>query len=471
MSSRWRERKGQYVSAGELQARRKALLTPVPKYRQAWVQVSPHSSYKVLKWIRRDHPTRPLTGRSTQSDQISAPCFINDPNTIDGSSDEENDLEDDDDGGGSERNGDPTVAGAGPSRSFKLGRKTSRAIAETEGAGGQLAGLETGHIAEQIEIDDDEEEDRSMSATQDQTLPLAPTPSDPQLASERSPLPQSQANEEVELKDIDMQEQSSNDPIDGQSDRNEAGDVTMRESDDVSGQARWTEKSAPTTGSDHPLRFEKPLDVSIMPSLSTAPPELASLPSIVADEQLFVEDSEHSKAPQSARSFEQSLPPKPLQPPEISASMEVDTPQTQEASPPELWQQSETTELPDSRTTVSSGLREAIDKNLASYPIPETAIPGLATVGHEGSSLRLGLQPMTAEAGNTTHHLALDHVTSTTTLHSQAPTMIPDERNFDACSVTEMNNDGRPVADHDGISVTDDDGVPMADNDGAPLNS
>lgn len=443
-------------------------MTPVPKYRQAWVQVSPHSSYKVLKWVPRDHATRPQTNRSAQSDQTSAPCFINDPNTIDGSSDEENDLEDDDDGGGSERNGGSTVPGASPSRSFKLGRKTSRAIAQTEGAGGQLAGLETGHIAEQIEIDDDEDENRSVSGTQDHPPLVAPTPSDPQLASERSPLPQSQANQEVGLKEMNIEEQSYNDAIDGRSYENEGGDIEMRDGNQVSGQAQWSEKTLPNIGSDQGLGLGKALGVPVMSNLSTGPPTAASLPVIAPDGQSFVENTEHSKAPQSTQSFNQSLPPVSLHPSEISAPMEVDTPQPQEASPNDLWQQSEIAELPDSRTTISSGPREVISKDLTFYPIP-----GLGTVDHEGSLPNLESQSILAKTENTLHHVPFDHESSATTLDSKAMAMIPAERTYNGPSATEMDNDGVPVTetetDNDGVPVVDDDSVPVTDNDGLPV--
>ncbi|EGG11315.1 uncharacterized protein MELLADRAFT_59437 [Melampsora larici-populina 98AG31] len=374
-------------------ARGKALLTPVPRYCQAWVQVSPHSSYKVLKWVRRDHSTRPTTNQSAQNNQTSAPCCINDPNTIDGSSNEANVLEDDDDGGGSERNGDSPVAGASPSRLSKLGQKTSRAIgAETEGTGGQLAGLETGHIAGEIKMDEDKEEDRSVSGTQDHSVPVAPTPSDPQVASGKLPLPKSQANKESRLKEIDMEEQSYNDVIDDQPYENKGADVIMCEGDEVSGQAQWTGKNVSKIGLDHALGLEKPLDGSVMPSPPTEPPVLSLLPSIVPNGHSIVEETEHSKAPKSSQSYDHSLPLDSLQPWEISDPMEAATPQNQEAIPNEPWHQSEAAELSESHTTISSGTIEVTRKDLEFSPIP-----GLGIVDHEGSLTNSGSQPITEE--------------------------------------------------------------------------
>ncbi|KAI8459361.1 hypothetical protein BY996DRAFT_6791670 [Phakopsora pachyrhizi] len=187
MSSRWRERKGTVVSSAELQARRKALLAPVQKYRRAWVQVSAESSYKVLKWVPSSSViSTNAENSSAQGERVIS--FFVDPNSIDDTTDEEDDEEeeeeedddeedeedddDDDDGEGEvlEMDIDPSQTNSvlaeqsGLTKDPKglkkqrINRKTSKVMEETQGVGGQLAGLETGEIAEQIEIDEDEDE-------------------------------------------------------------------------------------------------------------------------------------------------------------------------------------------------------------------------------------------------------------------------------------------------------------------------
>jgi len=52
-----------------------------------------------------------------------------------------------------------TTGSAASKGQLKKERKTTRAVENTERDGGQLAGLETGQIAEQVEMDEDEEEE------------------------------------------------------------------------------------------------------------------------------------------------------------------------------------------------------------------------------------------------------------------------------------------------------------------------
>lgn len=160
------------------------MLQPVQKYRQAWVQVSIHSNYKVLKWVPR--PSSSSTQTPKTDPQLSVPQFIDDPNTIDGSSDEEEEEEEEEGCGSDEVMIEDSCAS--PSNTFKMGRKTSRAVAATEGAGGQLAGLETGEIAEQIEIEDDEEEHSPSASPHDPATRPRP-PSNLHSSPGPSPLP------------------------------------------------------------------------------------------------------------------------------------------------------------------------------------------------------------------------------------------------------------------------------------------
>jgi hypothetical protein len=121
--------------------------------------------------------------------------FFEEADEIDASTDEEEEEEE-----GDEREGDDSevdVVGSGRGRStgeaeennepssarshkgLKMERKTSKAVEDTERVGGQLAGLETGQIAEQIEIDDEEEEEEELGdqtavdqEPQTQTVPM-----------------------------------------------------------------------------------------------------------------------------------------------------------------------------------------------------------------------------------------------------------------------------------------------------------
>ncbi|KAA1068574.1 hypothetical protein PGT21_020671 [Puccinia graminis f. sp. tritici] len=189
MSSRWRERKATLVSSAELQARRKALLAPVQRYRRGWVQLRADSAYKVLKWVPRDM----VPGTTSSVGQLEG--FFEEADEIDASTDEEEEEEE-----GDEREGDDSevdVVGSGRGRStgeaeetnepssarshkgLKMERKTSKAVEDTERVGGQLAGLETGQIAEQIEIDEDDEEEEELGdqtavdqEPQSQTFPM-----------------------------------------------------------------------------------------------------------------------------------------------------------------------------------------------------------------------------------------------------------------------------------------------------------
>ncbi|KAH9461217.1 hypothetical protein MJO29_009410 [Puccinia striiformis f. sp. tritici] len=178
MSSRWRERKATLVSSTELQARRKALLAPVQRYRRGWVQLRADSAYKVLKWVPRDMTIGTM---STMGQLVG---FFEEVDEIDASTDDEEEDEDEGDepeGAGSEmgavgsKRGRSTGEGeeaidlssAKSHKGLKMERKTSKAVEDTERVGGQLAGLETGQIAEQIEIEDDEDEEEQVPIDQE----------------------------------------------------------------------------------------------------------------------------------------------------------------------------------------------------------------------------------------------------------------------------------------------------------------
>ncbi|WAQ89726.1 hypothetical protein PtA15_11A417 [Puccinia triticina] len=131
--------------------------------------------------------------------------FLEEPDEIDASTDDEEEEEEE----GDEREGEGSeihvVGGSGRGRAtgeaeepsdpvnarsqkgLKMERKTSKAVEDTERIGGQLAGLETGQIAEQVEIDDDEEEEEeedgqapAEQAPQSQTAPAVPMDEDEQ---------------------------------------------------------------------------------------------------------------------------------------------------------------------------------------------------------------------------------------------------------------------------------------------------
>ncbi|MBW0516170.1 hypothetical protein O181_055885 [Austropuccinia psidii MF-1] len=171
MSNRWKERKGAFVSSTELQARRKALLAPVQRFRRAWVQISPDSTYKVLKWVPHDTPIglpiNKISNRPGQSSIVDS--FYDDLNTIESLTDDE-DLHHDHDGDGDSSEDDPNqtlhlslndLDSTNPiktARELKLNRKTTKVIQDTERVGGQLAGLETGEITQQIDLDDEDDE-------------------------------------------------------------------------------------------------------------------------------------------------------------------------------------------------------------------------------------------------------------------------------------------------------------------------
>ncbi|POW17861.1 hypothetical protein PSTT_00033, partial [Puccinia striiformis] len=154
------------VSSTELQARRKALLAPVQRYRRGWVQLRADSAYKVLKWVPRDMTIGTM---STMGQLVG---FFEEVDEIDASTDDEEEEEEGDEpeGAGSEwAQWAPNGAGrpAKSHKGLKMERKTSKAVEDTERVGGQLAGLETGQIAEQVEIDDDEDEEEQVPIEQE----------------------------------------------------------------------------------------------------------------------------------------------------------------------------------------------------------------------------------------------------------------------------------------------------------------
>ncbi|PLW08012.1 hypothetical protein PCANC_19059 [Puccinia coronata f. sp. avenae] len=202
------------VSSAELQARRKALLAPVQRYRRGWVQLRTDSAYKVLKWVPRDS----VPGTTIGLGHLES--FLDENDEIDASSDdeeEEGEEEEEDGEDGEGRSGDESEVGvvaSGRGRStgeveelhdssatrshakgLKMERKTSKAVEDTERVGGQLAGLETGQIAEQIEVDDDEEEEEEEDlvpppeASQMQPVPMEEDEQLPLLAAYPPPEP------------------------------------------------------------------------------------------------------------------------------------------------------------------------------------------------------------------------------------------------------------------------------------------
>ncbi|KAG0147251.1 hypothetical protein CROQUDRAFT_656359 [Cronartium quercuum f. sp. fusiforme G11] len=388
MSSRWRERKGTFVSAGELQARRKALLVPVQKYRQAWVQVSPNSTYKVLKWVPRPTgPPRP-SASAAESDQPPPPSFINDPNTIDDSSDEDEDMDDDEEGG-SERMDDRSVAPVSPTGSFKLSRKKSRAVAATEDAGGQLAGLETGEIAEQIEVDEDEDEDdddddeerRSTSHPQGPLRLNAPSGSEP------SPLPPPvQLDEEVPGTELDVNGESYDDVgEEREGDRlnanGEDADVTMQEGEVLEPSAQWTTTAPPpppppppaaAASAQDPLPTD-PLPVYVMPNLPSAITDVSPTP-FAATEVERLENLPTSEPSASTDDVHQPGPdPEASQSAQFSAPMEVeDLPPTTEPA----WQPSQSgqSEIPRSNSSLDV---QPIDDELVTNDSRPNLVPTL----------------------------------------------------------------------------------------------
>jgi len=161
------------------------------------VQLRGDTGYKVLKWVPRDSVagmaigggTGELVGFLEEKDAMDASTDDDEDEDQDQDQDQEDqEAEDDqeDEEMPDERSADESDPGVGPKSrptrgkadqqdhvnttttastsaaskgQLKKERKTTRAVEDTERDGGQLAGLETGQIAEQVEMDEDEEEE------------------------------------------------------------------------------------------------------------------------------------------------------------------------------------------------------------------------------------------------------------------------------------------------------------------------